>query len=176
MTQQALSPDETLLIGVIVAPFGVRGQVKVRAYTEQIEHLQRRVHEVYVGPERRTYALKDVIEHKQGLLIVSLDGVTTRTAAEELRGAEVAIRERDAAPLEEGEYFLHQLYGLTVVAEDGAEIGRVREVLETGANEVLIVARPGQPDVLLPLIHDVVQDLDIAGGRVVVRLIEGLIP
>ncbi len=52
----------------------------------------------------------------------------------------------------------------------------MREVLETGANEVLVVARPDQPDALIPMIHDVVQDLDIPGGQVVVRLIEGLLP
>jgi 16S rRNA processing protein RimM len=176
MTQQAPSPEETLLIGAIVAPFGVRGQVKVRAYTAHVEHLRRRIRLVYVGPERREYTLQKVIEHKPGLLVLSLGGVTTREAAEDLRGQEVAIRESEAAPLEAGEYFIHQLYGLAVVAEDGAPIGRVREVLETGANEVLVVARPDQPDALLPMIHDVVQELDIPGGRVVVRLIEGLLP
>ena len=175
MTQQPPSPDDTLLIGQIVAPFGVRGQVKLRAYTTHVEHLRRRVRVVYVGDERREYPLTGLIEHKPGLLVLSLGGVTNRDAAEELRGAEVAIRERDAAPLEEGEYFIHQLYGLTVVDEQGAEIGRVREVLETGANEVLVVTRPDQPEALIPMIHDVVQELDIAGGRVVVRLIEGLL-
>src|SRR5262245_25865811 len=175
MTQQSPSPDDTLLIGQIVAPFGVRGQVKLRAYTTHVEHLRRRVRVVYVGDERREYPLTGLIEHKPGLLVLSLGGVTNRDAAEELRGAEVAIRERDAAPLEEGEYFIHQLYGLTVVDEQGAEIGRVREVLETGANEVLVVTRPDQPEALIPMIHDVVQELDIAGGRVVVRLIEGLL-
>jgi 16S rRNA processing protein RimM len=176
MTQQSPSPDDTLLIGQIVAPFGVRGQVKLRAYTVHVEHLRRRIRTVYIGDERREYSLNALIEHKPGLLVLSLGGVTTRDAAEELRGAEVAIRERDAAPLEEGEYFIHQLYDLLVVDEQGAEIGRVREVLETGANEVLVVARPDQPDALIPMIHDVVQQLDIAGGRVVIRLIEGLLP
>lgn len=176
MTQQPPAPDETLLIGAVVAPFGVRGQVKVRAYTAQIEHLRRRIRLVYVGPQRREYPLLKVIEHKPGLLVLSLGGVTSREAAEELRGQEIAIRESDAAPLEAGEYFIHQLYGLTVVTEDGATIGRVREVLETGANEVLVVARPAQPDALIPMIHDVIQHLDIPGGRVVVRLIEGLLP
>jgi 16S rRNA processing protein RimM len=176
MTQQSPPPDDTLLIGQIVAPFGVRGQVKLRAYTAHVEHLRRRIRAVYIGDERREYTLTGLIEHKPGLLILSLGGVTTRDAAEELRGAEVAIRERDAAPLEEGEYFIHQLYGLIVVDEQGAEIGRVREVLETGANEVLVVARPDQPEALIPMIHDVVQELDIPGGRVVVRLIEGLLP
>jgi 16S rRNA processing protein RimM len=175
MTQASPSPEDTLLIGQIVAPFGVRGQVKLRAYTAHVEHLRRRIRTVYIGDERREYPLNALIEHKPGLLILSLGGVTTREAAEELRSAEVAIRERDAAPLEEGEYFIHQLYGLTVVDEQGVEIGRVREVLETGANEVLVVTRPDQPEALIPMIHDVVQELDIAGGRVVVRLIEGLL-
>jgi 16S rRNA processing protein RimM len=176
MAEQPPSPDETLLIGQIVAPFGVRGQVKMRAYTAHVDHVCRRIRKVYLGDNRREYALTSAFEHKPGLMILTLGGVTTREGAEDLRGQDVAIRESEAAPLEEGEYFLHQLYGLAVVDEDGAEIGRVREVLETGANDVLIVARPDQPDALIPMIHDVVQDLDIAGGRVVVRLIEGLLP
>jgi len=160
----------------VVAPFGVRGQVKVRSYTDQIEHLQRRITTVYVGPQRQGYALRHVFVHKPGLLVLTLEGVTTREGAEELRGAEVSIREREAAPLDEGEYFLHQLYGLTVVTEAGAELGVVAEVLETGANDVLVVRRAGQPDALIPMIHDVVQQLDFAQGRVVIRLLEGLLP
>jgi 16S rRNA processing protein RimM len=176
MTQQPPSPDETLLIGQIVAPFGVRGQVKMRAYTVHVDHVRSRIRKVYLGDDRREYALRDAFEHKPGLLILSLGGVSSREAAEELRGQDVAIRESEAAPLEEGEYFIHQLYGLTVAAEDGTEIGRVREVIETGANDVLVVTRPDQPEALIPMIHDVVQNLDIPGGRVVVRLIEGLLP
>jgi len=176
MTQPAPAPDETLLIGQIVAPFGVRGQVKMRSYTTQIEHLRRRIRTVYLGDDRRPYTISSLFEHKPGLLILTLAGVATREAAEDLRGQEVAIRESEAAPLEEGEYFIHQLYGLTVVGEDGNEIGRVKEVIETGANDVLIVTRPDQPEALIPMIHDVVKDLDIPGGRVVVRLLDGLLP
>jgi 16S rRNA processing protein RimM len=62
-----------------------------------------------------------------------------------------------------------------VVTEQGREIGKVREVLETGANDVLIVGRPGKPDGLIPMIHDVVQELDIPNGRLVVRLMHGLL-
>jgi 16S rRNA processing protein RimM len=175
MTEQPTAPDEYLMIGEIVAPFGIRGQVKVKSYTDNVDHLGRRIRTVYLGPKRQSYPLKGVFEHKPGLLILSLGGVTKREQAEELRRSEVAILEREAAPLDDGEYFIHQLYGLTVLTEDGAEIGKVREVLETGASEVLVVTRPGQPDGLIPMIHDVVQQLDIAGGRIVVRLLEGLL-
>lgn len=88
---------------------------------------------------------------------------------------EVTIHERDAAPLAEDEYFIHDLYNLLVITEDGDEIGRVREVLETGSNEVLVVTRPGAADALIPMIHDVVSDLDISGGRITIRPIEGLL-
>lgn len=163
------------MIGEVVAPFGVRGQVKVKSYTDNVEHLSRRIRTVYLGPKRQSYSLKGVFEHKPGLLIMTLGGVTKREQAEDLRRSEIAILEREAAPLDEGEYFIHQLYGLTVFTEDGVEIGKVREVLETGASEVLVVTRAGQPDGLIPMIRDVVQELDIAGGRIVIRLLEGLL-
>ena len=175
MTEQSPKTDDYLLIGEVVAPFGIHGQVKVKSYTDHVEHLSRRIRTVYLGPKRQSYSLKGVLEHKPGLLILSLGGVTTRKQAEDMRRFEVAILEHEAAPLDEGEYFIHQLYGLTVVTEDGTEIGKVREVLETGASEVLVVTREGQPDGLIPMIHDVVQDLDIAGGRIVVHLLEGLL-
>ena len=175
MTEQTPTPDNTILIGQIVAAFGVRGQVKMKAITDQVDHLRRRVRTLYVGPKLQEYTLKSLIEHKPGLLILTLANVTTREQAEDLRGQDVAILESQAAPLEEGEYFIHQLYGLTVVSDQGEEIGKVRDVLETGANDVLVVARPGKSDGLIPMIHDVVQELDVAGGRVIVHVLEGLL-
>lgn len=164
-----------MLIGQIVAPFGVRGQVKVRSYTDNVEHLQRRVRRLFVGPKQQEYRLTKVFEHKPGLLIMSLGTVATREQADDLRGAEISILEREAAPLAEDEYFLHQLYNLLVVTEAGEEIGTVREVLQTGANEVLVVTRKGQPDALIPMIRDVVQHLDVPQGRITIRPIEGLL-
>lgn len=169
------APEEYLLIGEIVGPFGTRGQVKLKAVTDQIEHLRRRVRTLYVGAKRQSYTLRQVIVHKPGLLVLTLSGVGTRDEAENLRGSEVAILERDAAPLGEDEYFIHQLYGLQVVDEAGAPIGTVREVLETGANDVLVVAREGKPDALIPVIRDVIQQFEFAEKRVVIRPIEGLL-
>src|SRR5215210_5149923 len=93
MTEQTATPtpDEYLLIGEIVAPFGIHGQVKVKSYTDNVDHLSRRIRTVYLGPKRQSYPLKGVIEHKQGLLILSLGGVTKREQAEDMRRFEVAI-------------------------------------------------------------------------------------
>lgn len=169
------APDQLLLIGTIVAPFGVRGQLKLRAVTDRPDHLRRHIHTVYVGPRYQPYRLRSVAEHKPGLLIVSLDGVTSRDEAEDLRQSEVWIDQAVAAPLQEDEYYLHDLYNLRVETIDGTVIGHVREVLETGANEVLVVSRSGQSDALIPMVREFVETLDIPAGRVVVRIIEGLL-
>jgi 16S rRNA processing protein RimM len=175
MTDTPAPQDDFVLIGVVTSPFGVRGQVKVRSLTDHVAYLARNIRTIYVGAQRTAYPLQRVHEHKPGLLILTLGGVTTRDAAEALRGAELAIPESQTAPLAAGEYFLHQLFGLLVITEGGAELGRVREVLTTGANDVLIVPRAGQPDALIPMIRDVVQELDLSGGRIVIRLIPGLL-
>jgi 16S rRNA processing protein RimM len=171
----APSTEEFLLVGEITSSFGLRGQLKMVAVTNQIDYLQRRIRTLYIGPKRQPYQIQKLIEHKPGILIVTLDGIANRDAAELLRGAEAFIREKDAAPLGDGEYFIHSLYGLLVVTEAGEEIGRVREVLETGANDVLVVARTSGGEALIPIIRDVVRDLDVANGRIVIHPLEGLL-
>ncbi|NJK79568.1 MAG: 16S rRNA processing protein RimM [Chloroflexaceae bacterium] len=167
-------PDELLLIGVIVAAFGLHGQVKAHAITDRPEHIARRVRTVYVGRDYTPYRLLHVHLHKPGVVLLKLEGVHDRDTAEALRRSEVYIREEDAAPLEAGEYYIHDLYDLYVDTVAGERIGQVREVLETGANEVLVVTRPDQPDVLIPMIREIVQELDFEGKRIIIQPMEGL--
>lgn len=171
----APASDELLLIGQIAAPFGVRGQVKVKSYTDRPDHVRRHVRNVYLGPDRVAYTLTHVIEHKPGILIFSLREITSREAADALRGTEIYIREAEAAPLAEDEYFIHQLVGLNAFTVDGQALGQVREVLETGAGEVLVITRPGSSDALVPMVRDFIAELDLPGGRIVIRPIEGLL-
>lgn len=175
MTDGVPAADEVLLVGQIVGSFGVRGQVKLRAITDQIDHLATRIRRVYVGDQRRPYTLRDVQSHKPGILIATLGGIGDRDQAEALRGADVFIHEQDAVPLAEDEYFLHELIGMAVVADTGEQLGTVREVLETGANEVLVVVRPGRREILIPMIRDVLQTFDRSEKRLVVHLLPGLL-
>lgn len=166
--------EDLLLVGTIGVPFGVKGQVKLHAFMSRPEHL-RRVKFVYLGDTHTEVALRRAVEHKPNVLILTLAGVDSREAADELRGSEVFIRERDAAPLDEDEYFLHDLPGLSVETTAGEPIGTVKEVLETGANEVLVVSSSDGGEILIPMIHAVVKMLDIAGKRVVIEPMEGLL-
>jgi 16S rRNA processing protein RimM len=169
--------EDLLLIGVIAGPFGVKGQLKLKAFTDRPDHIRRRVHTLYlqVGKQRVEHTLTSLHEHKPGLLILTLKGIADRDAADELRGAEVYISAADAAPLDTDEYFLHELVGLAVSTADGQPVGTVREILETGAGEVLVITRPGQADALVPMVREFIASLDIPAGQVVITPVEGLL-
>jgi 16S rRNA processing protein RimM len=169
------SPDDLLLIGVIAGPFGVKGLVKMKAFTDQPDYLRRNLRQIFVGKKLTPFTLTKLHEHKPGILLLTLREVTSREEVDELRGSEVFIQQTDAAPLGEDEYYLHDLPGLNVSTVDGQEIGVVREVIETGVHEVLVVTRVGQGDALIPLVRDFIVEFDIAGRRVVIRPIEGLL-
>ena len=166
--------SDLLLIGTIVMPFGVKGQVKVSSFTNKPDHL-RRVKTVFVGLKQLPIPLRRVIQHKPDVLVLTLGGIEDRNAAEALRGSEIFIREEDAAPLEVDEYFLHDLPGLRVETTAGALVGEVKDVLETGANEVLVVKRVEGGEALIPMIHDIVKALDLAAKRIVIEPMAGLL-
>jgi 16S rRNA processing protein RimM len=170
-----MTTEELLLIGTIGAPFGIRGQLKLHAVTSRPEYLVRRLKTVFLGKERREAAVTRLAVHKPNLLILTLSGIADRDTAGELRGQEVYIRPGDAAPLGDDEYFIHDLIGLQVETSSGESVGEVRDVLETGAGEIVVISRPDRADALVPLVRALVPTLDIAGRRMVVDAIPGLL-
>jgi 16S rRNA processing protein RimM len=169
------SSDEPrhLAIGRILRPWGVRGELKVEILTEDPTRFQR-LETVYVGPQFVPHRLERARLHK-GDLILKLAGCDDRNAAEELRDLLVNVAMEDALPLEEGEYWVHQLLGLEVWTAEGEKLGLVREVLETGANDVYVVRDQSGREVLIPALKDVVLEIDLDAGRMLVELLEGLV-
>ncbi len=104
-----------------------------------------------------------------------MDDVRDRNSAEELRGHLVQVRSQEAAPLGPGEYYEHQILGLNVVTTGGEALGRVAEILETGANDVYVVHGP-RGEILLPARKEVIQDINLEAGRMTVILLPGLLP
>jgi 16S rRNA processing protein RimM len=107
--------------------------------------------------------------------VLELDGIDDRERAEDLRGRYLRVPGDQLAELEEGEYYVFQLVGLIAVTEEDRELGVIREVLETGANDVYVVDTP-RGELLLPAIEDVVKQVDLAGGKLIVHLLSGLMP
>lgn len=166
--------DEFLLVGSIGLPFGIKGQVKLHTVTSRPEHLIR-LKTIFLGDAHVATRLRRATEHKHAVMILTLDGIEDRNTAETLRGIEVYIRQQDAAPLDQDEYFLHDLPGLQVETTAGEVLGTVSEVLETGANDVLVVKRESGEEALIPMTREVVKSLDLATKRVIIEPIQGLL-
>jgi len=169
-TSWASEPD-FLAVGRVLRPHGVRGEVRVEIHTDFPERFA--VYEtLYLGSAHTPYALEGHRFH-QGRVLLKLKGIDDRNAAEGLRTQWVWIAVRDAAPLDQGEMYLHQMMHLGVVTADGEALGQVVEIIETGANPVYVVRGRGG-DILIPDTEEVILDVDLETRTVTVQLIEGL--
>ena len=164
--------DDWLRLGVLTAPWGIRGEVKVRLDVEPA-YLER-IARVYLGPEHRAIDLLGVFRRGRAYTL-QLRGIETMTTAETLRDVDVAIPLAEAPPLAEGEFFVADVVGLRAVTTTGRALGTVVEVLSTGANDVYVV-RGDAGEVLIPAIRDVVTSIDPAAGLLQVEPMLGLLP
>jgi 16S rRNA processing protein RimM len=162
-----------LAVGRILRPWGVRGELKVEILTEDPDRFQS-LETVYLGPQFVPHRL-ECARLRKGNLILKLSDCDDRTAAEELRGLLVNVAIEDALPLEEGDYWFHQILGLEAWTTEGERLGVVREILETGANDVYIVRDRSGREILIPALKDVVLEIDLVAERMLVELPEGLI-
>lgn len=169
--------DSQLQIGKIVAAHGIKGWVSVYSYTDPVPQiLDYSPWYLVRGKSKQTVEVRDGrLQGKK--LVASLIDVTDRNAAEALIGFDIYMP-REALPvLEEGEYYWHQLTGLRVFNEAGANLGTISELMETGANDVLVVA-PDKGSVdeeqrLIPFIMDeIVREIDLDAGTVKVNWAE----
>lgn len=167
-----LSP-RYLAIGRIVGAFGIHGEVKVEVHTDYPERFHQKTR-LYVGKEDdvQPTALLGARVHK-GHLLLRLEGCPDRTAAERLRGQWLYIPIEEAMPLEADEFYEHEVLGLRVETTAQELLGYIQEVLFTGANEVFVV-KGSAGELLIPVLEDVVLEIDRAGQRVVVALPPGL--
>lgn len=166
------SEPEFLVVGRIVRPHGVRGEVGMKLMTDHPEHLLQ-VKTLHVGTNHQPYAVTRMRRHQTGM-IIHLSGLTDRDMAETLREQFVHVHIDDAVPLEDGEYYLFQIEGIQVVAEDGESLGHLSGLLETGANDVYVITTPDGGELLLPVIPDVIKKVDVPAGVMTVHLLDGL--
>lgn len=160
--------DVWLTVGVFIGIHGVRGDAKMRLLTDDPEHLTT-LKRLYLDDEPTARRVEEIRLHA-GNALVKLQGISSPEAARTLQGMTARIMGSDARPLPEGEFRLYQLIGLAVVDEDGAPVGTVADLMETGANDVFVIdPGDGSADVLLPYHESVVLDIDPIAGRMVVR-------
>jgi 16S rRNA processing protein RimM len=151
----------------------VRGEIGMKILTAYPERLPA-IETLFLGDDYTPYQVTRMRRHSTGMLI-QFEGIDDRDAADALRGIMVHIHIDDAVPLEDGEYFLFQIEGIRVVTDTGDELGRLTNLLETGANDVYVVTTPEGREVLLPVIPDVILNVDVEAQVMTVHLIDGLV-
>jgi 16S rRNA processing protein RimM len=170
-------PPQYLAVARIVAPFGVKGEVRARVLTDFPKRFSR-LKTVYLAPEEVlvpvAYSLNSSRLHGSEVLL-TLGGVDTPEQADKLRDLLVQVPTAEAVPLKAGHYYHYQILGLAVFTEAGEGLGQVTQILPTGGNDVYVV-RGEAGEFLLPAIAQVVRQVDLAAGRMVVQLMDGMRP
>ena len=157
-------------MGYILAPWGIRGEVKVEVVTDFPERF---APQKVVYLNTRPLEIESCHPHKQHL-VVKLATIDSVEDAEKLRGQDLTIPRSELYPLPAGQYYTFQIIGLKVVTTEGQTVGRVTDIMKTGSNDVYIVEGK-RGEVLIPAIEDVVKSIDLKKGKMVIEAIEGLL-
>lgn len=167
-------PQAHLAIGEVLKPWGLKGAVKIHSYAESPETFSR-ISELRVQGEKGPIVLflEDVKKQKKAVLL-KFKGRDRVEDVEELVGRTLYIDKKDLPQLDEGEYYWHELIGMEVWTDDGKSLGTLEKILDTGSNDVYVVQKGGQ-ETLIPAIRDVIRKVDVAGRRMVIHPIEGLL-
>ncbi len=165
---------DLLEVGKIVNTHGLRGEVKIVPWTDYPE-LFEEIEYVYVK-KREEYTRLDIagIKYQKGNIIVRFPQIKDINEAEKYKNQIIYAEREMLGELPEGVYYIADLIGLDVVKEDGEKVGTVADVINTGSNDIYDVKREGKKNLLIPVIDDVVLNVDIENKKITVRMMEGL--
>ena len=167
--------EKYLRVGVITSPHGVRGEVKVYPTTDDVMRF-RKLDKVILDLGRGETRELKIRQGKfvKNMVILKFKGYDNINDVETWRQKDLLITREQAVTLQPDEYFITDLIGLLVKDDTGAEVGTVKDVLETGANDVYVVALPNGKELLLPAIKDCILNVDIEAGEMTVHILDGL--
>ena len=164
-----------LEIGQIVNTFGIKGMVKIKPFTDDINRFDR-LKKVYISNKngKKEYQIQEVKYHKN-MVLMKLEGVDTPEQADLLRQSYLLVDRADEEPLEEGVYYIVDLLGLEVYTDENKLLGKVEDIFNTGSNDIYVIKDELGKQILLPGIPEVLKNVDLEKGRITVHLIPGLI-
>ncbi|MDP1714419.1 MAG: ribosome maturation factor RimM [Anaerolineales bacterium] len=172
--QSGSPPGESiyLAIGYLRRPHGVSGEIIMDLHTDFPERIKAG-RKIYIGDKHEAATFDSVRVHGDGLL-VKLRGYDTPETIGRFRNQWVYVKTREVPPLPEGQYYKYELIGVDVVDDNGNALGKIVEILETGANDVYVVKDDSGKDILLPAIPSVILNVDMTQRSMKVHLLEGL--
>lgn len=166
--------EDLLQVGVITTTHGLKGEVKVFPTTDDAERFKKLKQVVLdTGKEKIDLEIAGVKFFKN-LVILKFKGIDDINEVEKYKKKSLYVTREHAVKLEKDEYFIADLIGLSVVSDEGEDLGTLTDVLQTGANDVYTISKEGCDDILLPAIKECVKEVNVAEGRMCVHLLEGL--
>ena len=166
---------ERLQVGVISSTHGVRGEVKVFPTTDDMTRFKK-LKEVILVTEKTEKVLKITsVKFFKQFAILKFQGIDSLNDVEIYKGASLFVDRKNAVKLEKDEYFIADLIDLSVVDEDGNELGVLVDVMKTGANDVYIVENEEGKELLFPAIKECVLDVDFKQKKITVHVMDGLL-
>lgn len=167
--------EQLLQVGVISSTHGVCGEVKVFPTTDDVKRFKKLKKVILdTGKEQLPLEIEGVKFFKQ-FVILKFRGIDNINDIEKYKGRDLWIPREEAQELDEDEYYIADLLGMKVLLEDGSEFGTLKNVMETGANDVYIVDSVEHGEVLLPAIKECILDVDIETNTMTVHLMKGLL-
>ncbi|MDD6485286.1 MAG: ribosome maturation factor RimM [Clostridiales bacterium] len=165
---------EFLEAGKIINTHGLRGEVKLVTWTDFPEDFEALEH-LYVNRKtgQETLTIEN-IKYQKNNIIVKFKEISDINEAQKYKNLIVLADRSELGELPEGVHYIVDLIGLDIVDENGEKIGVLQDVLNTGANDIYEIKREGAKNMLLPVIDDVVLDIDIENGKITVKIPEGL--
>lgn len=164
---------EWAAVGVVVAPFGIRGELKVRLLTDIPDRFAQ-LKEVYFDTDYQPHRIVQARQFKGEMILLRMQGVEDMNAAELLRNVSLLIPLSELAELPAGSYYRHDIIGLQVLTLKDRILGKIVDIIETGSNDVYVVRHDGKEH-LIPAIKDVVKQVDLKRGMVYIDPIKGLL-
>lgn len=164
-----------ILIGQIVNVHGIKGEVKVYPYTDDVDNLSIKMKKIYLD-ENLKEGYKTSCRVQKGMLLVKIAGIDTVEKAETLRNRYIYISDDNLDTLEEDSYYVKDLIGMEVIDTNNNEVfGTLDYVFNTGANDVYEITTTQNTKVYLPAIKQVIKKVDIKARKIYVEIMEGLI-
>ena len=167
--------EDMLQVGVITQTHGVRGEVKVFPTTDDVNRFKKLKQVILdTGKETMPLEIQSVKFFKQ-FVILKFKGIDNINDIEKYKRCSLYVTREHAVALEEDEYFIADMIGMEVCTEDGSIFGTLRDVIETGANDVYVIENAEHGEVLVPAIKECSRSVDIEKGQMMIHLMDGLI-
>lgn len=167
--------EKYLEIGQIVNTFGIKGQVKIVPFTDDITRFDE-LKEIYVEKKNELKLFQiEQVNYKKNMVILKLKGIETVEEAEKLRNCYLKIDRKDAKKLPKDTYFIVDLLGLDVYTDEGKLLGKVDDIYNAGSSDIYVVKDELGRQILLPAIKDVLKEVDLENQKIIVHLIKGLV-